>query len=60
MAGEQLHFEGDLSVRDQMQARAELAATADKIFLMEHDRRWTYRQFRDESVLMGHFLLGRL
>jgi fatty-acyl-CoA synthase len=60
MAGEQLHFGGDLSVRDQIQARSEHAATAHKTFLIEHNRRWTYRQFRDESVRMGHFLLGRL
>jgi fatty-acyl-CoA synthase len=60
MAGEPLQFEADLTVRDQMQARAEHPATADKVFLMDHDRRWTYRQFRDQSVRMGHFLLGRL
>ena len=60
MAGEKLQFEADLTVRDQMQARAEHPATADKVFLMEHERHWTYREFRDESVRVGHFLLGRL
>jgi len=60
MAGEPLQFEADLTVRDQMQARAEHPATADKVFLMDHERHWTYRQFRDQSARMGHFLLGRL
>ena len=60
MVGEPLQFEAGLTVRDQMQARAEHPATADKVFLMEHEHHWTYRQFRDRSVRMGHFLLGRL
>ena len=60
MAGEPLQFEADLTVRDQMQARAEHPATADKVFLTDHERHWTYRQFRDQSTRMGHFLLGRL
>lgn len=43
-----------------MEIRAEHAETADKVFVMHHDRTWTYRQFRDESARMGRFLLGRL
>jgi fatty-acyl-CoA synthase len=27
---------------------------------MQGDRTWTYRQFRDESVRLAHFLLRRL
>jgi len=55
-----LQFEADLTIRAQIQARAEHPATADKVFLMEHEHHWTYRQFRDESARMGHFLLGSL
>jgi fatty-acyl-CoA synthase len=43
-----------------MEVRAEHPETADKVFVMHHDRTWTYRQFRDESARMGRFLLGRL
>jgi len=43
-----------------MQVRAEHPETADKVFLMHHDRTWTYRQFRDESARVAHFLLQRL
>jgi len=43
-----------------MEIRAEHPETADKVFVMQHDRKWTYRQFRDESARMGRFLLGRL
>ena len=60
MVDEPLRFEADLTVRDQMRARAEHPATTDKVFLMEHGRHWTYREFRDQSARMGHFLLGRL
>ncbi len=60
MAGQPVRFEADFTVRDQMQARADHPATADEVFLMDHGRHWTYRRFRDESVRMGHFLLGRL
>jgi fatty-acyl-CoA synthase len=43
-----------------MELRAEHPETANKVFLMHHDRSWTYRQFRDESARTGRFLIGRL
>ncbi len=49
-----------LTVRDQLQVRADHPETADKVFLMHDERRWTYRRFRDESARMARFLLGRL
>jgi hypothetical protein len=60
MAGEPLQFEAELTVRDHMRARAEHPATADKVFLMDHGRHRTYREFRDDAARIGHFLLGRL
>jgi fatty-acyl-CoA synthase len=49
-----------MTVRDQIQVRAEHSETRNKIFLMHDERRWTYRRFRDEAARMAHFLLGRL
>jgi fatty-acyl-CoA synthase len=49
-----------MTVRAQMQVRAEHPVIGEKIFLREHDRSWTYRQWRDESTRMAHFLLERL
>ena len=44
MVGEALRFEADLTVRDQMRARAEHPATADKMVLMAHGRHWNARE----------------
>lgn len=52
--------QAELTLRAQMELRAEHPETADKVFVMQHDRSWTYRRFRDESARMGRFLLGRL
>ena len=57
---ERLQFEADFTLRDQIRARAEHPECADRTFLMQHDRSWTYRQFRDESTRVAHFLLARL
>jgi len=43
-----------------METRAEHPETADKVFVMQHDRALTYRQFRNESARMGRFLCDRL
>jgi fatty-acyl-CoA synthase len=43
-----------------MEARANHPVAADKIFLMQHERSWTYRDFREHSARMARFLLGRL
>jgi len=57
---EPLKFEADFTVRAQIQARAEHPEAADRVFLRQHERSWTYRQFRDQSTRLAHFLLGRL
>src|SRR5512144_2458035 len=53
-------FEAGFTLGEQIEARAAHPAAAEKTFLMHGDRSWTYRQFRDESVRMAHFLLRRL
>jgi fatty-acyl-CoA synthase len=57
---EPIKFEADLTLRDQIQARADHPETNGKIFLRQHGRSWTYGRFRDESTRCAHFLLGRL
>ena len=52
--------QAELTLREQIRVRAEHAESADKVFLMQDARRWTYRQFRDESTRMAHFVLRRL
>ncbi len=53
-------FDAPLTVRAQIEARANHAATADKVFLYQDDRAWSYRRFRDESVRAAHVLGRRL
>jgi fatty-acyl-CoA synthase len=60
VADQPLSFEADFTLRAQMQARAEHPVAADKVFVRQHERSWTYREFRNQSARMGHFLLGRL
>jgi fatty-acyl-CoA synthase len=55
-----LTFDAPFTVSGQIEARAAHPVAADKVLLMHGDRTWTYRQFRDESVRMAHFLLRRL
>jgi fatty-acyl-CoA synthase len=58
---EPLSFDvGTFTVNAHIEARAQHPVAASKVFLMQHDRSWTYRQFRDESVRTAHFLLRRL
>ncbi len=60
MPSEPLLFNADLTLRAQIEARAEHPVAADKVFLRQHERCWSYRRFRDESARIGRFLLGRL
>lgn len=53
-------FDAPLVWGDQIEARARHPQTEKKIFLYQGERTWTYRQFRDESVRMAHFLRRRL
>lgn len=60
MAAEPFAFDAPLTIGAQLDARAEHPVAGSKTVLMHDDRSWTYRQFRDESVRMAHFLRGRL
>ena len=44
----------------QIDARAEHPEIADRQAIRHGDRIWTWRQFRDESVRVAHFLRARL
>jgi len=55
-----MKFDADLTLRAQIEARAQHPEAGEKVFLMQHERSWTYRQFRDESARVAAFLLGRL
>jgi fatty-acyl-CoA synthase len=44
----------------QLEARAAHEVCADKVFLMQDDRRWTYRELRNEALRTAHFLRNRL
>jgi len=53
-------IDAPFTIAGQIEARAHHPALEKKVFLMHGDRAWTYRQYRDESVRMAHFLLRRL
>jgi fatty-acyl-CoA synthase len=57
---EKLEIEAPFTVRDQIEARAGHRLTENEVLLMQGERSWTYRRFRDESVRTAHFLLRRL
>jgi fatty-acyl-CoA synthase len=44
----------------QIEARAAHPDVADRVFLRQHDRAWTFRRYRDECVRLAHFLRRRL
>lgn len=48
------------TVNAHIEARARHPVTRDKVVLTQHGRSWTYREFRNESVRVAHFLLQRL
>lgn len=41
-------------------ARAQDPANADRTFLVQHERSWTFRRYRDECLRYAHFLTARL
>ncbi len=53
-------FDTPLSLGAQIEARAAHPELRDKVLLLKGDRRWTYRQYRNECVRMALFLLQRL
>ncbi|MCC6642584.1 MAG: AMP-binding protein [Deltaproteobacteria bacterium] len=44
----------------QIEARAAHPEIGEREFLVQHDRRWTFRQYRDECVRVAHLLRRRL
>ena len=60
MVAPPLAFEAGFTLGEQIEARACHAVTENKVLLMQGERTWTYRQFRDESVRLAHLLLRRL
>ena len=57
---EPIRFDAPFTIGGQLDARATHPETENKVFLLQGDRTWTYRQLRDESVRTAHFLLRRL
>jgi acyl-CoA synthetase (AMP-forming)/AMP-acid ligase II len=53
-------LDAPLTVGAQREVRATHPDIADRTILKQHDRSWSYRQYRDESVRTAHFLLERL
>jgi fatty-acyl-CoA synthase len=60
VAAPSLTFDAPFTIGAQLEARVQHPVTEHKMFLLQGERRWTYRQLRDESVRMAHFLLRRL
>ncbi|MBI5503575.1 MAG: AMP-binding protein [Deltaproteobacteria bacterium] len=60
MPGQAIQFDAEFTLRAQIQARADHPEASGRVFLKQHDRSWTYGQFRDESTRVAHFLLRRL
>jgi len=53
-------FDAPFTLGAQMDARANDPRVESRCAVLHRDRRWTYREFRDESVRFAHFLLRRL
>src|SRR5262245_3882719 len=60
MANARPTFDAPFALGPQIDARAAHPEVADRVFLVQHERRWTYRQVRDEAVRVAHFLERRL
>ncbi|MCC6763796.1 MAG: AMP-binding protein [Deltaproteobacteria bacterium] len=57
---EPLQFMASFTLNAQLEARAAHEVCGPKVFLMQDDRTWTYRQLRDEALRTAHFLRARL
>jgi fatty-acyl-CoA synthase len=53
-------FDAPFVLGAQIEARANHPEVSGRTFLLQGDRRWTYRRYRDESVRHAHLLLRRL
>ncbi|MCZ6464366.1 MAG: AMP-binding protein [Proteobacteria bacterium] len=53
-------LDAPLILGHQIEARAAHAELADRTFLVQDERRWSYREFRDQAVRTAHLLRRRL
>ena len=53
-------FDAPPTIGAPIEARALHPDVAERVFLCQGDRHWTYRRYRDESVRLARFLLRRL
>ncbi|MCL4686207.1 AMP-binding protein [Myxococcota bacterium] len=60
MSARQYQFDTSPALGAQIEARGQHAEVGGRVFLCQDERRWTYREYRDESVRLAHFLLRRL
>jgi len=60
LAADVLSFDAPPVLGAQIEVRAQHPQLAEKPFLFEGERRWTYREYRDACVRTAHFLRRRL
>jgi fatty-acyl-CoA synthase len=61
VTSEPLNFlDAPLTLGAQIEARAACPELREKVLLLQGDRGWTYRQYRNQCVRMARFLLQRL
>jgi len=53
-------FDVPFTLGAQIEARALHPELGERVLLIEHERSWTYRRYRDECVRLAHFLRRRL
>ena len=53
-------FEGDLVLGQQIEARANHPVIGERTALIQNERSWTYREYRNQCVALAHFLTQRL
>jgi fatty-acyl-CoA synthase len=58
--GAPIQIDAAFTLRDQIEARAQHPALANRVFLVHDQRRWTYREYRNESVRVARALRQRL
>ena len=60
MTTEPVSFDAPFTIGAHIDARASHSVTENKVLLMQGERVWTYRQYRDECVRTAHLLRCRL
>jgi fatty-acyl-CoA synthase len=60
VAGPRFTFDVPFTLGAQIDARAAHPELSERVLLVEQDRSWTYRRYRDECVRLAHFLRRRL